>query len=576
MKIGVRLKLFSIWTCLILSTLFAFGMILESELRSKLVRETEVELLHYARTTSEMIKTLDTPANLDSLVNRLADAMTARVSIIAKDGKVLTDSELGSAQTKKLENHNQRPEILMALDKGHGISQRYSTTLKAAMLYVAVPFEKKGTLQGTVRIARPLSAVEQAISELRLILILAAVWAGLSALLMSAIASHFTSRAFRRLVDKARVVALSKGSKRIQALSKDEIGGLAGSINQLAIELQQVVASLAVERNRFEAVLDGMGEGVLALDDKKRVTHVNKSAEQMLGLSESPIGRTLLETTRLPALQVLVEQVQPAETNECELSLHTEPFRSLLARATAHKTSKRVVVVIHDLTQLRHLETVRQDFVANVSHELRTPVAVILANTETLIDGAANDPKSAPGFLEAIHRNAGRLASLLTDLLDISRIDSGRYSIKTETIKTKTVVNQVIESLETLCQEKPFSVVQTVGESCVAGDHQALFQVLVNLTENAIKYSEPDGTVKITTHLQGDRIRIEVSDTGRASTPSITNACSNAFTGWTPVVPVKWEGPAWVFPSLKTWSKPWEEKSATNPPRPMGPPFGSR
>ncbi len=516
MRIGVRGKLFVVSTTLIAVALGVGGVFLESGLRSQLEARIESELLHHALSVAETIRLHPNAypvTKLDALADQTGKAVSARITIIAAQGRVLGDSELDSQQLRQLEPHGQRPEFLAALARGSGSSRRYSTTLRSYMLYVAVPFPGPAG-RGVVRAAKPLSEVDHAVWRLRSALALAGLLALAAAVFLSALASHFFARTLRRVVEEVRALAGKHDRQATAPAVSDEFGGLIGSVQQMAGELQSMVSTLAAERNRFEAVLESMGEGVLALDPDRRITHVNKTALALLGLTESPIGGDLLETIRVPKIQDLLDQVRPetVASREFDLPGGSQPIR-LLARATS-QMGGGVVLVLHDVTELRRLETVRQDFVANVSHELRTPVSVIMANIETL-QTAKVDADQARTFLRALERNAKRLSELIADLLDISRIDSGQYQLQRDSVSVPTLVDECLTLVRPASQEKEISL-DTKGspDQHATADGKALRQVLANLLDNALKYTQAGGQITVGWTAQADLVRVEVQDNG--------------------------------------------------------------
>jgi two-component system phosphate regulon sensor histidine kinase PhoR len=361
----------------------------------------------------------------------------------------------------------------------------------------------------------PLTEEDRAVAGLRLMLFIAAVLGVGAAMLISGLASFFLSRTLLRVVKSTRAMAEGRSKSRIPAASRDELGVLAGSINRMAEEVERLVAALALERDRFEAVLEGMEEGVLALDGEQRITHANQSAVSLLGLDESPVERILLEVVRVPALHNLISKANGGEPGTLEFDLPADKVRKLAAHATPLRASGGVALVIRDMTELRRLENVRKDFVANVSHELRTPVAVIRANTETLQDAALKDPDRAREFLGALQRSADRLSNLIADLLDISRIDSGEYRLEPQDVSIEIVVRQSIDAIERMASEKKLALKSDVQPGLRAhADEKALEQVLTNLLDNAIKYTPEGGHISVNASGSNNTIRIEVSDDG--------------------------------------------------------------
>jgi len=522
LKYGVRLKLFLTYVAVVLTVVVASGIYLGTSLPARIESSIDNELLHHARTAREMIQQHAGPmeiGSIDPLADCLGNAASARVTVIAGDGRVLGDSDLSLEQVRAIENHGTRPEVLQAIEEGRGLTKRYSTTLETWMVYIAVPYQH-GEDRGVVRVSRPLHEVDRAVSELGILLIIAGLLGIGLALVMSILASHFMSRPLRQVVKSARALAEGTSQTRIAVPSEDELGGLAFSINHLSQELQRLVNTLAEERDRFEAVLEGMDEGVLALDDKQRITHINQSALALLGLSEEPVGNSLLETARVPGLQELAANASAGKPGSLEFDLAGKNPRRILAHATPQRATGGTVVVIQDVTELRRLERVRQDFIANVSHELRTPVSVIRANSETLLNGALEDRGEARKFLEALQRNAERLSNLIADLLDISRIESGRYPTGLKSVSVAAAVRYVLEAFEKDAREKNLSMLADVDEDLrVLADEKALGQILSNLVDNAVKYTPAEGRVTIQARMKEKKVRIEVRDTGLGIEP---------------------------------------------------------
>jgi two-component system, OmpR family, phosphate regulon sensor histidine kinase PhoR len=519
LRLGVRGKLFLVSLVLILTAVAVGGLYLRAELRARLESRIETELFHQAAAAAELVRELPKAADIDavdSIADRLGRAADARVTIIAADGKVLGDSRLSLKQVRRIENHAGRPEVITALAHGRGKSRRYSTTLGTNMLYVALPCELQGS-RGVVRVARALVDVDRSVSDLYMLLIFAALLAMGAAIVMSALASHFYSRTLRRIVKGARRLAEERGGHIMPIPSSDEIGGLIGSINSMSAELEALLSSLAAERNRFEAVLEGMGEGVIALDESRKITHINHTAQTLLGLDEPPLGRILSEVLRQPAVHEMLTHLKPGKLESCEIELRPSEatYKQLLVRATVERDGAGVVLVLRDVTELRRLERVRQDFVANVSHELRTPASVIRANVETLLDGAVLEPERARGFLEALQRSSNRLTSLIDDLLDISQIDSDLNEAAIETVRVFEVVKAVVGAAGVSADAKQIEIKVTGDESAQAlADEKALSRVLANLLDNAVKYVQDNGKIVVRVKATESRIRIEVADDG--------------------------------------------------------------
>ncbi len=280
---------------------------------------------------------------------------------------------------------------------------------------------------------------------------------------------------------------------------------------------ERVIAKLQEERERFETVLDGMSDGIFTVDGLGRLRMFNPQAARMLGLTNGLLKRPLAEALPLePLLQLVAgdeDEQEPLTSVEFELPGH--PASTVLARRSPLKDPGGVLVVLSDVTEMRRLETIRRDFVANVSHELRTPISVIQANAETLLDGAMEDPKSGRGFVEAMLRNAERLSSIIADLLDLSRIEARRYPMNLEPILLEPVVTRMLEALAQKVSARELSFKMDIPEGLlVKADTKALEQVMQNLFDNAAKYTPEQGHIAINALIRGSMVRLTVSNNG--------------------------------------------------------------
>lgn len=515
MNLGIRAKLFGASVLLVLGAVVCAGLILESELRGRMEANIDAEIARHVRSARELVSSSErgaTIGEIDELADRLGAAIEMRVTIIAGDGRVLGDSELDAAQLRTVENHGSRPEVLAAREHDTGSSRRYSTTLRTEMLYAAAVVDESAR-GWVVRVARPLSEVEAAIARLRRQMFFAGLIGLFGAALMSALASAWMVRALRSLARSARAIAKGERRAPVDASSRDEIGRVAGSLNELAESVESTVTELATERARFETVLEAMTDAVVALDRERRITMMNSAALELLSVGEDATGRPLVDIIRVPALQDLIAGGGDS-TGSAELDLR-EGGRRVLARVTPQRGTGGWVLVMNDITALRRLETIRRDFVANVSHELRTPVSVVQANAETLLAGAADDAKHARPLLEALHRNAERMARLIADLLDLSRIEAGRYEISDSRLALRAVAARAVEAVERAAEHKDTTVeIDMPADLAVRADAKAVDQILVNFLDNAIKYTGPDGHVCVSARPNNGTVRIEVADDG--------------------------------------------------------------
>ena len=507
--LGLRGSLFLVALALTLAVLVPGGLYLQHHLRvstgDRIERQLESNLAT-ARVAFETAPVRDS-ASIDALADRLGQAMGSRVTVIAADGRVLGDSDVALADLARVDHHDDRPELVEALAPDHAAAThayRRSRTLRADLLYLAAPL-RAANVTGVVRVAQRLDEIEDAVARLRWLLFIAGVISVAVGIALSAAAAHYMTRTLRDLVDSAH--ALAGGSP--------QPGPLAGSLKRLSEEIERTVAALAAERARSAAVLEGMSEGVVALDRESRVTLMNRAAHRLLGSGEDAVGRALLELVRVPALDELVRARKP-RTSEFELPATRRRVLARLAPQPHHGG----ILVLHDVTALHRLETIRRDFVANASHELRTPVSVISANAETLLAGALADPDNAPALVDAIHRNAVRLTSLVTDLLDLSRLEAGSFPVELEPVNLVAAAQRALEAVERMAERRRTEIsIAVPAELTAAADPGALHQVLVNLLTNAIAHTSEGTHVLISGARSGPRLRIEVRDDGPGIPP---------------------------------------------------------
>ncbi len=523
------MKLAFRWKLLISHLLVALVMgvvlygYLSSTLGKYMVEETRAGLLSEARlarlTSAREIG--DMRRDAQAVATAIARETRARVTIISLSGEVLGDSDVTAAELKELENHLTRPEVQEALKSGQGSSIRHSATLRMPMLYVATPLKTVGGEQGILRLALPLSAMQQTMSSLHAILVLSLAAALLASLILSYVLSHVTSKSLRAMAKIATQIGRGEFGRRIPVMSRDEVGELAAVMNDMAVRIEGELKSVAAEKNRLDTILRGMGEGVMVTDAGGVITLVNPAFRTLFDLREEVEGRRLIDITRHPSLHdAFKSTVAGRDERVEELTIPLFGGITVLTHwvpLLENEKLQGVVAVFHDISNLKRLEKVRRDFVANVSHELRTPVTVIRGYAETLLSGAlSGDPERAGDFLEKIHRHAERLATLIADLLTLSELESGEKPLVLAPVAVEGVVAHACVLLEEKARQKGISIERhcAEGEPQVLADRGKLEQVLVNLLDNAIKYTPENGSITISEAAADDTVTIAVTDTG--------------------------------------------------------------
>jgi len=488
---------------------------LTAEIRQNLATEARLTQMIARRDIGRMRD--DAPA-VAAAISREA---RARVTIILAGGEVAGDSEIPPEQLKTVENHLNRPEVQQALKSGSGEAIRYSATVKTPMLYVAVPLKTAGGEEGVVRLALPLTALEQAKGSIRTLLAASLAVSLLAALVLSYILSRLTSRSLRTITILAKQIGRGDFSRRIPVPTRDEVGELARVMNDMAARIEEQMERTSSERNRLDTILRGMGEGLMVSDANGLITLVNPAFLDLFSLNQNVEGRHIIEIARHPALNDAFKAIVASRVERVEkMTLALGGEKHVLTHWVPLVDSgelQGVVAVFHDITDLTKLENIRRDFVANVSHELRTPVTVIKGYAEALIDGAMeSDPERARRFVEIILGHSERLAALIGDLLTLSQLEAGNMNLEKTTVRPDQVARHALELLEPKAARKGIAVDCSglAGAPPVLADPGRLEQVLVNLLDNAIKYTPEGGSISFTVASEGTMVRIGVKDTG--------------------------------------------------------------
>jgi two-component system phosphate regulon sensor histidine kinase PhoR len=472
-----------------------------------------------ARIVREPLARGDPSEALDRVVDAAAREVTARVSLIALDGRVLADSAASGAALSGLDNHAERPEVRQALASGAGTSIRHSSTVNADLLYAAIPVLEDGRPVAVVRVAFSLAGVEAGVRGFRGAVTAALAIAFLLTALLSAALSTPLAGPLREIMDGARQLAAGNFAARIPVRRADEVGELAQILNQTADRLGERLAENARDRARTEAILTAMEDGLLAVDHRGHVLIANQALRRHLGL-EDPVGRHYLEAIRHREVgEALAEVLATGRRAELEVELHH--LRRVFALTGVpfpafEGAPHGAVLTFHDVTERRRLERVRRDFVANASHELRTPLTSIRGFVEALEDGAAQDPPTAERFLGKIRTHADRMAALVEDLLELSRLESGERAPQWERVAPTEVVQDVLASLSGLAERKRMRLeLLDRGAPTVTTDGERLHRILVNLVDNALKYTPEGGSVEVVVSAapQGGAL-VEVRDDG--------------------------------------------------------------
>jgi two-component system phosphate regulon sensor histidine kinase PhoR len=470
---------------------------------------------------------------VNAFVRRAARPTESRVTLIAPDGIVLGDSEVAPADLGRLENHRERPEVRAALAGGVGHDLRTSVSVHAPLLYVALPVRDGDRLVGVLRLALPLSAVTSSYDAINRVMLAG----GLVALAVAFGIGVFVAGRVTRPVVEMQAIArqMSEGQFAVRApvRSPDELGTLGRALNVMVQRLRDQIQNLESERAKATAILDGMVESVIAVDGQEGILLMNERARTLFGVGAGRgEGKPFLEVVRNADLHEIFRSGRTAGgVFRQELRLVHPAERTLRVTAVPLRLAGEepgLVLVIDDITELRRLEQVRTEFIANVSHELRTPLTAIQGYLETLLGGALEEREHARRFVEIAFRHTERLGRLLNDLTDLSNIELGKVSLRLAPTPLSPLVDSVLELVAVKARDGEVTLQAEVSEGLgVRADHDRLLQILINLVDNAVKYTPAGGAVTVRARRTGDgRVALSVIDTGvgipRADLPRIT------------------------------------------------------
>jgi two-component system phosphate regulon sensor histidine kinase PhoR len=438
------------------------------------------------------------------------------VTVIDRAGVVLADSR---HDPETMENHQARPEVRAALSGQTGSAVRRSATLDIDFLYYAAPVELPGNPGAVLRLAMPLEQVGASIAAVRLLILKASGFAALLAFALAYVIARNVTGRVRRMEAYATELVNADYSGTLSAEADDELGSVARSLRAMADHFRAMLARLAQESARREAILSGMVEGVLAVDHNLRITFYNEAFTRSIrARAQSSEGLSVLQVIRDPDLRRLLSGVIAGETAARERisPLHADGHIFEVQAAPLNEQGVvGAIATFHDITELERLERVRKDFVANISHELRTPLAAIQGYAETLLDGALEDPANNRKFLEIIVAHTIRLTNLATDLLTLSEIEAERLQTPAEKLSAVELAQDALQMVESQARERHVQVFLGASEDVHILGHKArLERALANLLLNGINYNYPGGEVRVDVRRVDSTVRISVSDDG--------------------------------------------------------------
>lgn len=457
---------------------------------------------------------------VDALCKELGQSSNTRITVVLPSGQVIGDS---NEIPHDMDNHDSRPEVFEALGGKVARSRRYSYTEQEDRIYVAIPLMRGNSPLAVVRTSLPVTALTRTLGIVRNRIIIAALIGILLHAIITLVISRRMSRPLEEIQAGAERFAAGDLNHRLRVADSVEIGTLAETMNRMAEQLDERIQMVLRQQNEREAMLSSMEEGVLAINNEGTILSLNTACAALLGEELGRLqGRSIYEVIRKADLLKFIESaLASASPVEGEIQIRGTQDRWVSAHGTVLHDSQRgkigVLIVLHDVTRLRHLEDVRRDFVANVSHELRTPITSIKGFIETLVDGAFEDKENAHRFLQIMLRQVNRLDAIIGDLLMLSRIErsSEEQLIELAPESIRGTLQAAIEMCEKKGIDKAVKI-ELVCPADLAGEINAalLEQAVVNLLDNAIKYSNSESVIEVSAAHEAAELVIRVKDQG--------------------------------------------------------------
>jgi two-component system phosphate regulon sensor histidine kinase PhoR len=513
MKSRLFIKIFTVYALTIFVVISLDSLFVATQIRRDIAAQIKHELMMQGHVLLLMPR-----EQIIHNIQRLSETWQARLTVVDAAGQVLADSE---PDARNFDSHLDRPEIQEARVKGQGSAIRYSQTLRIDMMYVAFPVRVGEKITGYIRLAKPLREVETAVSHFYQIVFRAAVIILASFLLLALFFIPRLISPLLRIKDYTEKVRGQETPGSLLIYSRDEIGQLADNINLLVQTYTENIRIAREEREKLAAVFASMTEGIVILNRENRIELVNRGGGDILGSKYAEItGKTLMEAFRNVELQNALDacraedkpvsqEISLGDDNPLLLNVNIAPIKGLPGEES------KTIMAFHDVTQLRKLERVRADFVANVTHEIKTPLTAILGFVQTLQEGAMEDKTKAARFLSIISANALRLNRLVEDLLTLSRLELGEAELCLEKVDVREAVLQAIAVIEGQAKAKGLAIRQDWPDDLppILADADSLLQILLNVLDNAVKFT-PSGSIAVAISETNPYLIITIADSG--------------------------------------------------------------
>ena len=506
---------------LIILVLFGMGFLgvyITSSARNTQINHLKLQLVNEAELVANIsASSFADPAqqvNLNVVAQTIGAEINTRITFIALDGTVLGDNDQTAAS---MENHATRPEVQAALAGNIGQDTRYSTTLREYMMYAAVPVLSQGQKIGVARVALPLTTVESSVNSEVLTIITAVVIAAILFILIAALIARMITKPVRQITKAAVGITAGNLGQQIEIRTNDEIGRLAHAFNEMSQNLKTTIAAIVDERGNLATVLTNLTDGVVMTDAEEKLLLTNPAAERLFNFKKENVnGHPLIEAVHDYEIDEIVKKCL-STTHEQTAQLETNGrFIRVIAVPITTGRSYSTLILFQDLTELRNLQTMRRELIGNISHDLRTPIAGIKAMVETLQDTAIDDKQVAWDFLTRINGEVDRLTQMVTELTELSHIETGKAELRRVPTNLNYLIEEVVGQMRPQAESKPVTITTDFNSNLpvIKVDKDRIRQTLTNLVHNAIKFNNPGGKVTITTTFDNESAIVSMSDTG--------------------------------------------------------------
>jgi len=525
MKIkSLKVKLILSYSIIAVLSFGILGSLLYKNTKENSLRELKLSLINQARLVEAQLKPaivgqMD-PLILEKLAQDLSSRINLRLTVIEDNGNVLFDSEKSLLETEEMDNHANRPEVSLALEGAVGEETRFSDTLRIDMLYVALPVKVGDNTVAVVRLAMPLTSIETMLYAIRRDIVLTIVLVLVLTFVLGIVFTSSIVKPLNKIINISKKFSAGDFSHRVYYEANDEIGELARTLNKMAKDIEDKIASVSSQSQQLTAIFNSMIEGVIVTDKSGVIVSINQAVEDIFKVSRQEAeGKLFLEAVRNNEIYEIIQNILgKGRFFSKEITLHLPVQRVFEVNATPIFKDASVngaLVVIHDITEIRRLETVRRDFVANVSHELKTPLTSIKGFIETLLEGALEDKENNRNFLKIIQSHADRLDALVNDLLSLSHLESKEIRVDKTDFDLNAQIEEVLRGFKSHLKAKGIEVENAVLKNLkVSADKDRIHQVLVNLIDNAIKFNKEKGSIKLYAESVNGNLKVIVEDSG--------------------------------------------------------------